>query len=174
MVLGLDRGGTCEGIAFRVAPEAADEALRYLRSREQINGVYREAHLPVELLGSRREVLALTYIVERAHPAYAGRLPLSLQAQLIRGARGASGGNLDYLINTLQHLAELGIRERDLERLLAVIAPHAARGPAAQHVHAFATGITRTVRPKPIGFRMRRLKPAQRRRFLYRQRLALN
>ena len=77
-------------------------------------------------------MLALTYIVERAHPNYAGQLPLAVQARLIRGARGRSGTNLDYLISTLRHLAELGIRERELERLMAVIGPHAARLSRAQ------------------------------------------
>ena len=70
---------------------------------------------------------ALTYIVERAHPNYAGQLPLALQARLIHSARGRSGINLDYFISTLRHLAELGIRERELERLMAVIGSHAAR-----------------------------------------------
>jgi cation transport protein ChaC len=128
MVLGLDRGGACEGIAYRVAAATAAETTRYLRAREQVNGVYRETHVPVELItGPHREVLALAYIVERAHPNYAGQLPLAVQARLIHGARGRSGANLDYLISTLRHLTELGIRDRELERLLAMIGPHAAR-----------------------------------------------
>ena len=127
LVLGLDRGGTCEGIAYRVAASRAAETVRYLRAREQVNGVYREAHLPVELMGERREVLALTYIVERGHPSYAGQLPPIHQARLIRGGRGKSGNNLDYLISTLRHLSELGIREPDLARVLTLIGPHTAR-----------------------------------------------
>ncbi len=50
MVLGLDRGGACEGIAYRVAAANAAETTRYLRAREQVNGVYREAHVPVQLI----------------------------------------------------------------------------------------------------------------------------
>ena len=57
-------------------------------------------------------------MVERAHPSYAGALPLARQVQLIRGAAGQAGSNIDYLVNTLAHLGELGIRERALERLL--------------------------------------------------------
>ena len=49
MVLGLDRGGVCEGIAYRIAAAAWRRRVRYLRARELINGVYREALLPVEL-----------------------------------------------------------------------------------------------------------------------------
>ena len=61
----------------RLSRGGADVAqtVSYLRAREQVNGVYRETHVPVALIeGPRREVLALTYIVERAHPSYAGRL----------------------------------------------------------------------------------------------------
>ena len=62
---------------------------RYLRAREQVNGVYREAHAAGrDHGGPNREVMALTYIVERAHPNYAGRLPLAVQARLIRGGAG--------------------------------------------------------------------------------------
>ena len=52
MVLGLDRGGACEGIAYRIAGADVAETLRYLRARELINGVYREAHVPMELEAS--------------------------------------------------------------------------------------------------------------------------
>jgi cation transport protein ChaC len=170
MVLGLDRGGACAGIAYRVAAANAAETIAYLRSREQVNGVYREAHLPVEITeGENREVTALAYIVERAHPSYAGRLPLAVQARLIRGAQGISGLNLDYLISTLRHLAELGIRERDLERILALIGPHAARVPVTSRGSAAAVGILRAVSRQPMT--VRRMRPEQRRRFLYRLQL---
>jgi cation transport protein ChaC len=168
LVLGLDRGGTCEGIAYRVAAPNAAETVRYLRAREQVNGVYREAHVPIDLIeGPRREVRALTYIVERAHPSYAGRLPLPLQARLIRAGSGLSGNNLDYLISTLRHLAELGIRERELERLLALIGPHTARCGRAGHASPYVAGLLRAARTKPPAVR-RTLRPAELRRFLHR------
>src|SRR6185312_6801690 len=63
LVLGLDRGGACEGIAYRVAGPDVAQTVGYLRAREQVNGVYRETHVPVALIeGPRREVQALTYI----------------------------------------------------------------------------------------------------------------
>ncbi|HWB43921.1 MAG TPA: gamma-glutamylcyclotransferase [Hyphomicrobiaceae bacterium] len=170
LVLGLDRGGTCEGIAYRVAADRAAEVRHYLRVREQISGVYREMVLPVELAASRQEVLALAYVVDRAHPIYAGPLPLARQARLIRGARGVSGANLDYLINTLRHLAELGIRERQLERVLALIGPHTARHPRAGQISPYVAGLLETARRQPAG-PMRRVKPDRRRRFLYRLRM---
>jgi glutathione-specific gamma-glutamylcyclotransferase len=170
LVLGLDRGGACEGIAYRVAAASAVATTHYLRAREQVNGVYREAHVPVELIkGPRRQVTALTYIVERAHPNYAGRLPLSVEARLIHGARGLSGANLDYFLSTLRHLQELDIRERDLERLLAMIGPHAARlappGQASPHTAAMVR-LERGRKP------LRKAKlPRRDRRFLHRLRL---
>ena len=128
LVLGLDRGGVCDGVAYRIAPEHARATADYLRVREQVNGVYREAHLPVTLHeAERREVLAQAYIVERAHPSYTGPLTALQQAHLIRGAKGISGTNLDYLINTLAHLATLDIHASDLQRILTLIGPHFAR-----------------------------------------------
>ena len=172
LVLGLDRGGACEGIAYRVAAARAEATTRYLRAREQVNGVYRETHVPVELLvGPHREVLALTYIVERAHPNYAGRLPLAVEAGIIHGSCGRSGANLDYLISTLRHLAEVGIRERELERALAVIGPHAARFPGRERQSPHTAAVVRMAhRRKPL----RRGKlPKGDRRFLYRLRLGV-
>jgi cation transport protein ChaC len=170
LVLGLDRGGACEGIAYRVVAARAAETTRYLRAREQVNGVYREAHLPVELIeGQRREVLALTFIVERAHPNYAGQLPLAVQARLVHGASGKSGNNFDYLVSTLRHLGELGIRERELERVLALIGPHAARFPGREAASPHAAAMLRLARLQPPA---RRAKlPRGDRRFLHRLRL---
>jgi len=108
-------------------------------------------------------------VVERAHPSYAGRLPLTLQAHLIRGARGASGLNLDYLISTLNHLAELGIRERDLQRLLALIGPHTARGRPSDHANPSVRTMLRATRRLPVSVPVRGLQIDARRRFLHRQ-----
>ena len=71
--------------------------------------------------------MALAFLVERAHPSYAGALSLAEQAHFIRGGAGRSGNNIDYLASTLAHLAQLGIRERELERLLALVGAHVAR-----------------------------------------------
>jgi cation transport protein ChaC len=169
LVLGLDRGGTCEGMAFRVKAEDAAATLAYLREREQVISVYREALVPVTLMTTeRREVMALAFLVERSHPSYAGRLPLAEQAQLIRGACGRSGSNIDYLISTLDHLKELGIRERAIERLVGLVGAHVARGvgagqarPNAHHVVVHGCCARRPARVRP-------LKPEDVRRFSYR------
>jgi glutathione-specific gamma-glutamylcyclotransferase len=167
LVLGLDRGGMCEGIAFRVSASNARQTLRYLREREQVGSVYREALVPVTLLtGERPEVMALAFLVERAHPSYAGDLPLAEQAHVIRGGIGRSGNNIDYLASTLAHLAALGIRERPLERLQAIVGTFAARGPGDRHTRATAASMVRVFGRRPA--HARRLKAEDLQRFCYR------
>jgi glutathione-specific gamma-glutamylcyclotransferase len=175
LVLGLDRGGVCQGVVYRVAARDSAAVLSYLRVRELVNGVYREALAPMLLCdGSHRTVRAITYIVERAHPSYAGALSLARQAFLIRGARGLSGDNLDYLVNTVRHLQASGIRERDLERLVALAGPHVAQMIALtkskQLTSPCAAAIRKTVSRVPLA--IRRLPKGERRRFMYRMRLS--
>jgi glutathione-specific gamma-glutamylcyclotransferase len=75
---------------------------------------------PVSLLdGSGRELEALCYIADRAHPQYAGRLSLEAQARLVRSASGLAGANLDYVLNTVRHLEEAGIHDVELMALAA-------------------------------------------------------
>ncbi|MBV5268900.1 MAG: gamma-glutamylcyclotransferase, partial [Afipia sp.] len=73
LVLGLDRGGACQGVAFRVAAARRQETVAYLREREQVTGVYREVMRSVWLKGDAR-VSALAYVADRSHDQYAGRL----------------------------------------------------------------------------------------------------
>ena len=123
LVLGLDEGGACRGVAFRVAPDKSEATIAYLREREQITEVYVEALRPVSLLdGSGRELEALCYVVDRAHPQYAGRLSTEAQARLVRSAVGGSGTNIDYVLNTVRHLEEADIHDVELMALAAHLA----------------------------------------------------
>jgi cation transport protein ChaC len=169
MVLGLDRGGACEGVAYRIAGSDVAATRAYLRARELVNGVYREALVPVELEHPPMQARALAYIVERAHPTYAGRLPLSLQARLIRAGKGASGANLDYLVSTVRHLRELGIRERQLERLVTMAGPLAWARARAAHTSPYAAGIVRAEQRRPPPVRLPARKSGS--DFLFRQRV---
>lgn len=122
LVLGLDRGGVTDGLAYRVSAENAVAVRQYLRAREQVSGIYREAHLKVSLIGPQRaEHHALVYLSEPAHPGFTPRVPVQRQAFIIAGARGRSGSNVDYLVSTLAELKRLGIRERELERVRACL-----------------------------------------------------
>jgi cation transport protein ChaC len=116
LVLGLDRGGQCRGMAFRVAAADWDEVVAYLRAREQVTMVYLEAHRKVQLQ-SGRQAVALTYVVDRDHAQYAGRLHPDQQISHIRQGHGQSGANSEYVLRTLAHLRELGISDPGLEAL---------------------------------------------------------
>jgi len=114
LVLGLDRGGSCRGIAFRVSGEDRPEVLDYLRERELVTHVYKERLLPV-LLGDGRRVGAVAYVVDRGHLQYAGALEVAEAAEIVRLATGKSGPNHAYVVNTVAHLREMGIRDHWLE-----------------------------------------------------------
>ena len=118
LVLGLDHGGMCRGIAYRTGGSMRQQTLAYLRAREQVTMVYRECTRPVRLLdGSDRQVRAVCYTVDRSHPQYAGRLDLTAQLHYVRQGHGQSGANRDYLIATVRELETLGCRDRDLHLL---------------------------------------------------------
>jgi glutathione-specific gamma-glutamylcyclotransferase len=120
LVLGLDRGGACQGIAFRVAAADRAKTVAYLRAREQVTAVYRESVRRVSLRREpRQQVPALCYMVDRSHPQYAGRLPLTEQLHHIRQGHGQSGPNRDYVIATVAAMEALGLRESELHLLAA-------------------------------------------------------
>jgi cation transport protein ChaC len=126
LVLGLDRGGSCHGMAFEVAPEHWEEIIAYLRAREQVTSVYVEKRKTVRLLASGLSVEATTYVVDKAHHQYAGKLPDDqLVSRVVRG-RGVSGHCRDYVLNTLAHLRDMKIHDPTLERLAARLADQAA------------------------------------------------
>ena len=121
LVLGLDRGGRCRGVAFRVLAENVPATIEYLRAREQITSVYIERHVHVRLDDGRR-VPALTYVADRRHSQYAGRLPEADVMRLVRQGVGLSGANPDYVRATHEHLIEMGVSDRILARIAAALA----------------------------------------------------
>jgi cation transport protein ChaC len=119
LVLGLDLGGACRGIAFRVAAAARAKTVAYLREREQVTMVYRECIRRVWLRSDpERQVAALCYMVDRSHPQYAGRLTLEQQLHHVRQGHGQSGANRDYVVATVAALETMGYRETELHRLV--------------------------------------------------------
>src|SRR6516162_3366485 len=117
LVLGLDRGGTCRGIAYRVTASDRGNTIAYLRAREQVTSVYRECVRPIWLKREpERRVPALCYMVDRGHAQYAGRLSLEQQLHHVRRGHGQSGANRDYVIATVGALEQLGYREPALRR----------------------------------------------------------
>ena len=117
LVLGLAPGGAVRGAAYRVAAGDWPDVYAYLREREQPTETYFEAWAPVRLAGGDL-VEALVFLSDRAHPQWAGDLDLEAQAQLIAGATGLSGRNVDYLRDLVVHLHDEGVADRTMEALL--------------------------------------------------------
>lgn len=118
LVLGLDRGGACQGLAFRVPRDKRAATVAYLRAREQVTSVYREVLRAVWLKNDARErVSALAYVADRGHDQYAGRLPLDRQLHLVRQGHGSSGANIDYVLATVKALEAQGIHDGPLHQL---------------------------------------------------------
>ncbi|MDP2123353.1 MAG: gamma-glutamylcyclotransferase [Parvibaculum sp.] len=132
LVFGLDAGGACRGVAFRIAAARAEETRRYLQAREQVTLVYKDVTKRVELAGDGRRVDALCFIVDRAHAQYAGRLPFEDQVRLIAGGAGRSGKNPDYLESTVRHLDEAGVPDAQLSRLWRAVEQRLHRSPACR------------------------------------------
>jgi len=116
LVLGLDRGGACHGMAYRLAAGDWERTLAYLRSREQVTSVYLETVKSVRI--GARPIEALVYLVDRSHRQYAGRLPPAELERLVRQGEGVSGHCIDYVRNTVAHLREVGIHDPRLEDLM--------------------------------------------------------
>jgi len=122
LVLGLDRGGACRGIAFRVAASLRDQTIDYLRGREQTTNVYREVMRSVWLENeARQRVSALAYVVDRGHVQYAGRLSLADQLRFVQQGHGRSGNNRDYLLETVKSIEAQGFRDGQLHQLALML-----------------------------------------------------
>lgn len=119
LVLGLDRGGACRGMIYRIAKRDVPAALEALWLREMRRRVYVPRLISVQTLD--RCQTALTFLANRQHEGYAGRLALGDAAKIIAACCGERGPNVDYLVNTLQHLEALGVRDHHLLRLLASV-----------------------------------------------------
>jgi cation transport protein ChaC len=118
LVLGLDRGGACPGVAFEVEQALREATIRYLREREQVTAVYLERFAPITLEGGDR-VPAVFYVADRLHEQYAGRLDREAMLAYVRAGRGQSGDNAEYVLETHAHLHAMGVRDPDLEWLSA-------------------------------------------------------
>lgn len=129
LVLGLDRGGACQGHVFRVSSSNAATTLAYLREREQVNSVYLERWFKVTF-DDGRKVTALVYVADRNHSQYAGRLPLPELLRLVQHGRGQAGDNADYVRATHEHLVTLGIIDTTLAHLTDLI--NASSSPSDQ------------------------------------------
>jgi glutathione-specific gamma-glutamylcyclotransferase len=118
LVLAMDRGGSCHGIAFRVAAQDVERTRLYLWEREMATGAYRPALLSARLRGGSR-TKALAFVARRDHAQYFRAESPEQAAELVRQGCGAYGTSLDYLRNVIRHLDQIGIADGPLHQVLA-------------------------------------------------------
>ena len=119
LVLGLDRGGSCPGVVYRLpAPLAMDE-LHLLWRREMVTGAYDPRWVKIDADG--KPLTALAFIVRRDHPQYAGRMAHDEEARVIATACGAFGSSADYLERTRVALVSHGVVDPYLEKLAKAV-----------------------------------------------------
>ena len=120
LVLGLDRGGACHGVVYRLPARCASAELALLWRREMVVGSYRPRWVRVQASG--RAITALAFIVDRSHPQYAGRLSLARQSKALCTASGVFGSSADYLERARVSLVTHGIVDPYLEDLASAVA----------------------------------------------------
>lgn len=127
LVLGLDGGGSCRGVVFRIRGDHAEEELRLLWRREMVLGSYCPRWVNVNT--GDRELSAIAFIVKRDHPSYAGRLPLDTVLTIMVSARGFLGTPAEYLHETIRGLLAHGVRDEylmDIRKHLLALHPELA------------------------------------------------
>jgi len=129
LMLGLDAGGSCGGLAYRVAPESLREELFVIWQREMVTSSYRPVWVRVHAGGLH--IPAITFAIDRSTERYAGPLPDEQVVETCATAAGALGNCADYLNNTVEHLAEMGVVDRHLTRLRERVAERRAQRAAA-------------------------------------------
>jgi cation transport protein ChaC len=123
LVFALVAGGSCRGRAYRVERSRVEDELRRLWCREMPTGVYDPKWLPCRT--ARGVVRALTFTLSRNSPSHTGALPDEKMVEILRTANGRFGSTLSYLVETATTLRNCGIRDRDIERLVALARRHA-------------------------------------------------
>jgi cation transport protein ChaC len=120
LVLGLARGGSCRGVAYRVTGALAAAVRLYLDDREMIYEVYRPVDVRLRFSDEPDgpAIWARTYVVNPGHSQYAGALSDDERAALVIRGHGISGSARDYLVNTIAHLGEAGMPDQRLTNLL--------------------------------------------------------
>jgi len=109
LVLGLDAGGSCRGVAYRIAAHHAADELRLLWRREMVLGAYRPRWAKVD--SGEEPLQAIAFFVNREHANYAGKLPLETVIKTLVSTRGQLGTPAEYLIETVRGLIEHGVRD---------------------------------------------------------------
>lgn len=122
LVLGLDRGGVCEGVAYRIAEWDITSELAVLWSREMLIGGYIPTWIDVIDDNGERFGAGIAFTIDREHEHYAGNLSQREKIRRLAIAEGSWGSSADYLFRTIGSLRENGIRDVEMERLGDLVA----------------------------------------------------
>jgi len=157
LVMGLCRGGSCWGMAYRIDAPRLRRALARLWYREMPRRVYEPRLIPVRL-ASGRSVRALAFVADPAHPAYVRELDLHGRARLVAQGIGVRGPCIDYIRKTLENMHDVGVRDPHLERILhAAIALRQNGGNAQRSLaRAVAPSAARQPETRAAGAVLRR------------------
>ncbi len=120
LILALAQGGSCRGITYRIAKKYVKPAANYLFEREMVTDAYRPVFITAHLENGKM-VNALTFVSRTDHPQYAEKMETVNALKIIRSARGPKGTNLDYVLNTIEHLDALGIQNTELHRIAKLL-----------------------------------------------------
>jgi glutathione-specific gamma-glutamylcyclotransferase len=115
LMAGLDRGGSCRGLAYRIARAELECETRILWNRETALPIYKPRVLTIS--SGRGPLRAIAFVANRASEHYVGRVPLEEQVDRIGRAAGELGSNAEYLFRLVDSLAALGLGDRPIERL---------------------------------------------------------
>lgn len=115
LVLGLERGGSCTGLAYRIARDDAEEELSIIWRREMVSGAYSPRWVKLRI--GRHSVTGLTFVINHEHPRYTGEIPEAEIINAIAKAKGPLGPCAEYLFSTVDHLRHMGIYDAPLEHL---------------------------------------------------------
>ena len=120
LVFGLEHGGTVEGIAFQIATEHAEDVFAQVYEREMVTAVYTPVWAPCSLTDHQtKTVTALAFVAESSNEQYAGERSEAETLELVRQGHGKAGPCTEYVMNTVNHLRDLGIRDAALERIVS-------------------------------------------------------
>jgi cation transport protein ChaC len=121
LMLALDHGGACKGVAFRIAADQIDTEIKLLWQREMYGGAYNARW--VTLQTEDAAIRAVTFVINRKHPRYIASLSVEETAHFIATGCGDLGSCREYLDNTISHLAALGLADSGLAKIAALLPP---------------------------------------------------
>ena len=124
LMLGLITGGSCRGVAFRIAPELIEQELGIVWAREMMGDVYRPNWF--NLTTDKGPIRAIAFTLDKGHERYAGDLPEKIVTRHVATAAGRLGPCMDYLVHTVSKLEAIGVRRGPMHELLKRARAHRA------------------------------------------------